>query len=155
MAHPKRVANQDGADAPYEADLAAWALEQASYLRARAWSKLDLSNLIEEVEAVARTERNALTSAFRIILLHMLKWDHQPSHQTRSWSTSIRVQRLAALERLEDSPSLSAQVDQLMTRAYRKARIEAADETGLAERIFPEACPYTLDEILNRAFPWS
>lgn len=154
MAHPKRVVAEGGNDAAYDVDLAAWALDQAASLRNKAWSQLDLVNLIDEVEAVARTERSALTSSLTVILLHMLKWDRQATRRTRSWSTSIRVQRIAVLERLEDSPSLSGYLPEAMSRAYRKARVEAAGETGMDERLFPEECPYDFDETMNRDFPW-
>lgn len=154
MAHPKRADAAPQVGTPYEVDLSAWAMEQAAHLRARTWSALDLQHLIDEVEAVARTERNALTSALRVVLLHMLKWDHQPNRRTRSWATSIRVQRLAAEERLEDSPSLRGQWEDILIRAYRRARIEAAAETQLPESAFPMECPYTVDEVMTRDFSW-
>jgi predicted DNA-binding ribbon-helix-helix protein len=154
VAHPKRVEAEPRLGASYDGDLAAWSLEQAGHLRQRAWAKLDIPHLIDEVESVARAERNALTSALRIILLHLLKWDHQPDMRSRSWTTSIRVQRLAALERMEDSPSLGAQMEDLLARAYRRARIEAAAETNLPEATFPETCPYSADAVLNRDMPW-
>ena len=154
MAHPKRVEADPRPGTAYDVDLAAWSTEQAAHLRRRAWAKLDIPHLIDEVEAVARAERNALTSALRIILLHMLKWDHQPDLRTRSWTTSIRVQRLAVQERIEDSPSLGSQMEALLERAYRRARIEAAAETNLAEATFPEASPYGIDAVLNRTISW-
>ncbi|MGU3360179.1 DUF29 domain-containing protein [Methylobacterium sp. M6A4_1b] len=154
MAHPKRADAALQTGTPYDVDLADWAMEQAEHLRTRTWSALDLRHLIDEVEAVARTERNALASALRVVLLHMLKWDHQPGRRTRSWATSIRVQRLAAEERMEDSPSLRGQCDEVLTRAYRRARIEAAAETDLPESAFPMECPYTVDEVMTRDFSW-
>lgn len=37
-------------------------------------------------------------------------------------------------------------------RAYRRARIEAAKETGLDENTLPATCPYALDDIASRSF---
>ena len=37
-------------------------------------------------------------------------------------------------------------------RAYRRARIEAARETGLDETQFPATCPYSFDDITTRSF---
>ena len=102
---------------------------------------------------MAGSERRRLTSAFRIILLHLLKWDHQPERRTRSLTTSIRTQRLAVLYQLEDCPSLAPQVPDLIERAYQRARIEASGETDLDETVFPEDLPYTLDEIMTRPIP--
>lgn len=145
----------EAVETSYDADVSAWALEQAGHLRSGSWSRLDIEHLADEVEALARTEGRALTSALRVILLHVLKWDHQPARRTRGWTTSIRTQRLAATEQLEDSPSLLPQIDALLARAYRRARVEAAAETGLAETAFPGNCPYGFDEVMNRAFTGS
>lgn len=152
MAAPRRAAKVAGT--AYEVDVSAWALEQAHHLRAGSWAQIDIAHLADEIEAVSRTERHALTSALRVILLHMLKWDHQPERRTRSWVASIRTQRLAVAEQIEDSPSLVPQIPQLLARAYRRARIEAGTETGLDDAAFPKACPYDFDAVMDRAFAW-
>ncbi|GAB6843310.1 hypothetical protein HNR00_002236 [Methylorubrum rhodinum] len=151
MAAPRRVAVEGTA---YEADASAWALEQADHLRAGRWSRLDVAHLADEIEALARSERRALTSALQVILLHLLKWEHQPDRRTRSWVDSIRTQRLAVAEDIEDSPSLVPQLDELVARAYRRARIDAAGETGLDDDAFPAECPYILEDIMTRPVPW-
>ena len=140
--------------ADYDQDIDAWTLEQIHFLRAGAWSRLDIEHLADEIADVGRSERHALTSALSVILLHMLKWDHQPARRSRSWVTWIRTQRLIVQERLDDSPSLRSQVGGLVTRAYHRARIEAAGETGLDEDTFPQVCPYTWETIVTRSVPW-
>ncbi len=157
VAVPRRAAHRTGDGArgtAYAADVSAWALEQAGHLRAGRWAEIDVAHLAEEIEALSRAERHALTSALRLILLHMLKWDRQRERRSRSWTVTIRTQRLAVAECLEDSPSLLPERALLMARAYRRARIEAASETGLPERDFPHDCPYGFDEVMERGFPW-
>ena len=39
-----------------------------------------------------------------------------------------------------------------VARAYRRARIEAAKETGLEKNEFPEECPYTWNHFVAREF---
>jgi hypothetical protein len=39
-----------------------------------------------------------------------------------------------------------------IARAYRKARIKAARETGLELATFAEACPYSFDDLTSRTF---
>jgi hypothetical protein len=153
VASPKRSVVETARTA-HEADLSAWAMEQAARRRAAAWSRLDIDNLADEIEDVARSERHALTSAPHIILLHLLEWDHQPERRTRSWAESIRTQRLAVQDRLDDSPSLNRQIGERLPRAYRRARVEAAGETGLDEAVFPAACPYGFEELMTREIPW-
>jgi Domain of unknown function DUF29 len=58
---------------PYETDFYAWVTEQAGHLRAKRWEALDLDNLIEELDTLGRSERNALWSHLRILLVHLLK----------------------------------------------------------------------------------
>jgi len=134
----------------YDQDLDAWSQEQVHVLRAGAWSRLDIEHLADEIADVGRSEHRALA----VIRLHMLKWDHQPGRRSRSWATSIRIQRLIVQERLDDSPSLRPQAGELVTRAYRRARIEATGEIGLDEETFPQVCPYTWEVIMTRSIPW-
>ncbi len=51
---------------------------------------------------MGREQFNKLESALRVLLTHMLKWDHQPEKRSRSWSLSIRDQRLALDDVLAD-----------------------------------------------------
>lgn len=154
VAAPKRAAAPSTWTTSFDADPYGSAIEQASHLRASAWTKLDVSHLADKIEDVAATERHRLSSSFRIILLYLLKWDHQPERRSRSWTVSIRNQRLAAEEQLEHSPSLVPQIGDLVKRAYRRARIEAAGETGLEDDAFPEVCPYDYETITTRPVPW-
>lgn len=44
----------------YETDFYAWTKEQVSLLRNHQWDKIDLFNVIEEIEALGRKERQEL-----------------------------------------------------------------------------------------------
>ena len=154
MAHSQRVEAGPRPETASDTGRAARSTEQAAHLRRWARAKLDLLHPIDAVEAAARAERNTPTSALRIILLQMLKRDHQPDLRTRNGATSIRVQRLAVQERVEDSPSLASRREALRERASRRARIEAAAETSLAEATVPEASPCGIDAVLNREVSW-
>lgn len=138
----------------YAHDFYSWTLAQAAALRAGSLRDLDLANLAEEIEDLGRQEFSQLAGAYRVILIHMLKWDHQPERRSRSWVTSIKTQQLDAAFVLQDNPGLKSRLGDAIERAYLGARVRAAGETGLPERTFPTACPYTLDEIMNRPFDW-
>ncbi len=137
----------------YEDDFYSWTQEQGARLRSGDFSGLDLANLAEEIESLGRSEFNSLVGAWRVILLHMLKFDHQPGKSTRSWAISIATQRDEAAFILKDNPGLKGRLDQALERAYRGARLGASKETRLPLNRFPEACPYSLDEIRSRPFP--
>ena len=146
------LAPEAPASADYERDVYAWSQEQARLIRDGRWEAIDRENVAEEIESVGRTEFNQLVSALRVLMLHMLKWDHQPERRTRSWVLSIRVQRNDLDDALADNPSLKPRIAEAMTRAYRSARVEAAKETGLDEDMFPAKCPYSFEDIRDRIF---
>jgi Domain of unknown function DUF29 len=140
------------ADAVYERDFYSWSQEQARLVREGRWEAVDRDNVAEEIESLGRTEFNKLESALRVLMLHMLKWDHQPGRRSRSWAISIRQQRLELDDVLADNPGLRPRLGEATARAYRKARLQAVKETGLKEARFPEACPYSWDDIVSREF---
>lgn len=132
-------------DAPpspdYWEDGYGWALAQAAMMRAGAVDRLDWNNIIEEIESVGSNEYNALESALRVLLIHMLKWDHQPGLRSRSWYLTIREQHRQYRRRLDKNPSLKPRLDEIRDEAYRQARVAAQAETGLAIDVFPADAP--------------
>src|SRR6266702_4652500 len=80
--------------ADYERAFYGWLLAQARDVRDSRSDAADSENLAEGIESLGREQFNKLESALRVLMLHMLKWDHQPDRRGRSWSISIRQQRL-------------------------------------------------------------
>jgi Domain of unknown function DUF29 len=138
--------------ADYERDFYSWLMEQARHLRESRLEALDRDNLAEEIESLGREQFNKLVSALRVLMAHMLKWDHQPARRSRSWVLSIKQQRFEVNNVLDDNPGLKPRVAEAIARAYRGARIDAAKETGLDEMEFPANCPYSFDDIMSRVF---
>lgn len=153
MSAVKAAAVQTRDGTAYEDDFYTWTQEQGARLRAGDFSGLDLANLAEEIESLGRSEFNSLVGAWQVILLHMLKFDHQPDKKTRSWAISIAAQRKEAEFILKDNPGLKGRLDEALERAYQGARLGASKETWLPLRRFPETCPYSPDEIRSRPFP--
>ena len=138
--------------AVYDRDFYTWTFEQARLVREGRWDHVDRENVAEEIESLGREQFAKLRSAIRVLLLHMLKWDHQPEWRSRSWTLSIDAQRIEIEDVLEGNPGLKPRIGEAIERAYRKARVEAALETGLDRRQFPEHCPYSWDDITGREF---
>lgn len=137
----------------YEGDLYAWALSQGELLRAGRLDEVDRENLAEEIEALARSQFDKLVSFVRLVVLHMLKCDHQPHALSRSWLISIATHRHHLEDVLVDNPSLKARWDEAVERAYKTARLEAANEIGAKVASLPKLCPYSADEIRHRPVP--
>jgi hypothetical protein len=136
----------------YETDFYAWANEQAALLRSGKLSLADIENIAEEIESMGKSEKRELVSRLTVLMLHLLKWQFQPLLQGASWRTTIRIQRIDITDHLEDNPSLRAQVPEIIVRAYTKARVEAAAETGMGEDTFPASCPWSFDQMMDPSF---
>jgi Domain of unknown function DUF29 len=137
--------------AKYDTDFYAWTQETAKAIRERRWSDLDTENLLEEIEGMGRSERRGIGSRLQIVLAHLLKRQYQADKRTRSWDMTIREQRLQISDLFEENPSLRAQAEELIQRAYRVARVRAARETGLAEDAFPVSCPWSEEQVLEES----
>ncbi len=135
--------------ADYEDDFWAWGLQQAELLRLGRFSELDLPNLIGEVEEMTASVRRALESSYRVLLMHLLKWEYQPERRTRSWLLTIERERGNIEDFEQDNKSLRNDAPSLAKSAYRRARHEAAKSTGFKKSTFPEDCPYKLSDILK------
>lgn len=140
------------ARADYARDFYSWLMEQARLIREGRTEALDRENLAEEIESLGREQFNKLVSALRVLLTHILKWDHQPRRRSRSWVLSIEAQRIEVETVLSDNPGLKPRLPEAIARGYRRARVEAALETGLEKSTFPQTCPYSFDELMSREF---
>src|SRR5205814_7615525 len=109
-------------DAPiaanYMEDFYSWLNEQARNVREGRWEAIDRENLAEEIESLGREQFNKLESAFRVLLMHILKWDYQPSKRSRSWTLSIKTQRVEIEDILSDNPGLKTRIGEAIARAY-------------------------------------
>jgi hypothetical protein len=136
----------------YDTDFYAWTQAQAAHLRAKEWPALDVDNLAEEIESLGIADEHAITRHLQRLLLHLLKWRYQPTHRTPSWRRSIRQARDAIADRIERSPTLRDYPVRRLPLAYRRARRDAAEETGLPLATFPETCPWPVAQLLEEDF---
>ena len=133
-------------------DFYGWTVEQSRLLRLGELSAIDAANIAEEIESIGRSDRRELKNRLVVLLMHLLKWRHQPGGRSRGWSATIDVQRLQIEGILGESPSLRPSVAVLLAEAHAIVRAGAIAETGLADEAFPEACPFTADEAPSRSF---
>lgn len=133
-------------------DVYKWALDQAALIRAGCYQDVDWINVADEIESVGKSEFRSLKSLLEVIVVHMLKWGHQPAKRSRSWVNSIDESRDRVLENLSDNPSLKIKIEEAIEVAYRLGRRAAARQTEIDVHTFPAACPYDWDEIMTRPF---
>src|SRR5215831_19655505 len=117
----------------YAQDFFAWTQTTAALIRAGKWYDLAPEALAEEVESLGISQKHALGSHLKNLVMHLLKWHYQPSmRQTgHSWQSSILNARDEIASLLEDLPSLRPLVADLLTKRYPAARRLAQVETGL------------------------
>jgi uncharacterized membrane protein YidH (DUF202 family) len=132
----------------YERDFYAWIMHNVKLLKFGKLSEINTDILIDELESMAKREKQELISHLIILLAHLLKLHF---HGT-SWNNTIVEQRMQIIEQLEMSPSLKAYLSEALEKAYPKAVQLAHKETKLAKESFPKDCPYLLEQILDDDF---
>lgn len=136
----------------YESDFYRWTELMAERLRQRDAAGIDWDNIAEEIESLGRSDKRSLKNRLRVIILHLLKWKHQPEHRSGSWKASIVEQRRQVISIIEDSPSLLRYLSTFVDTAYSEAAVDAVEEMRLFQNPFPDRCPFTPDQILSRDF---
>lgn len=136
----------------YEADFYAWTQTQAGLLRQGDWQQVDLVNVIEEIEDLGRQERQQLRNRLAVLLGHLLKWQFQPNHRSKSWQATIREQRRRLSLLLEESPSLEPYLNEAIAIAYELGTDLVVPETPLDYSDLPPNCSYAIEQILNAKF---
>src|SRR5947207_7244731 len=133
----------------YEEDFYAWTVEQSRLLRSGELSAVDTANLAEEIESMGRSDRRELKSRLVILVMHLLKWRHQPGARSRSWSATIDEQRLQIESILAESPSLRPSVAAMLGEAHAVARARVIAESGLAAEVYAEACVLPGEDVID------
>ena len=136
----------------YAIDFNLWAQQTALLVREQRWQEIDLEHLVEELEDVSKREKRAIASQLIRLLLHLLKWHYQPQRRSDSWLDSITDARIQIELTVQESPSLKHYPAEEFLQCYQRARLSAAKQTGLPLTIFPESCPYLLEDVLSEAW---
>ena len=137
----------------YEQDTSLWVTETVNKLKAKDFENLDLENLIEEVETLGKSQRNATKSFLRRLIEHLLKRCYVPFPECYiGWQREIRAFRNEIKDILEDSPSLKNFFLEIFPKVYASAIASVREEYPQIN--FPdhwlEDCD--INAILNRNF---
>jgi hypothetical protein len=141
----------------YETDFYAWTKAQAKELRRFARTRpnlpLDLGHIAEEIEDLGMSERSAVVSFVRLIIQHFLLATHSPTAEPRQhWLDEVDEFRSQIEDKL--TPTIRRKVEAELDAIYSRARRNAARKMRRygeqeAAAALPEACPYTLEQILG------
>lgn len=138
----------------YERDFYAWVNHQALLLKQHNFKEVDFSNLIEELEALGRSEQRELRSRMLVLIMHLLKWFYQNENAGNSWKSTIREQRRKIARLLKDSPSLKKYCndDDWLSDIWQEAIDDASFETSLDKAIFSSTPIWSVEQILDENF---
>lgn len=136
----------------FELDETAWLDAMSELARDGRAEELDLPHLAEYLSDMARRDRREVESRLVVLLVHLLKWEHQPDHRSRSWRATTIEQR-QELNRLAGRGTLRNHAEEVLIELYPEAVERAAAETGLPLDLFPKECPYTILQLLTVELP--
>jgi Domain of unknown function DUF29 len=137
----------------YETDFYAWTVEQSNLLRVGDFEKLDIVNLVEEIESLGKQQQQELRNRLGVLIGHLLKWDYQPEKRSKSWRVTIQIQRREIEDLLEDNPSLKSYLPEAIAKGHKAGLDLVALETPLDYQDLPEDLIYTIEQLLNPDFP--
>ncbi|MBE9157218.1 DUF29 domain-containing protein [Nodosilinea sp. LEGE 06152] len=136
----------------YEQDYALWLDVSCRLLKAGRLAELDIANLLEELEAMGRSEKQALSSNLIVVLSHLLKYAYQPGQRSNSWRFVLKEHRRRLQEAFKASPTLKAYFEEVFAHCYQEARDLTATETGVGLENFPLESPFSPEQALDREF---
>ena len=132
-------------------DALAWSEQQAGLLRRlaageRVNDEVDWANVIEEIEDVGRSELRAVRSLLRRAIEHLLKIHGWPDGPVEHWSAEART--FLSDANAEITPSMRSRLG--IPALYRRARAVIVANTldGRAPGPLPEACPFTVKDLI-------
>ncbi|HEY9691128.1 MAG TPA: DUF29 domain-containing protein [Oculatellaceae cyanobacterium] len=136
----------------YQQDYYQWLNTTAELLRSRQLDDVDFDNLIEEIEDMGGSQRRELQSRLIVLLMHLLKYQYQPSMRSSSWRGTIFEQRRQIALLIKNSPSLKPYYLEIFSECYSDAINEASAETNLPLSAFPVESPFLPLDVINLDF---
>ena len=86
----------------YDTDFAEWADRTAELLRARRFADVDWESVVEEIETLGRSERDAVRSQARRVIEQFLKLQYSPAREPRQDDGSRESEYDSRLPRNDD-----------------------------------------------------
>lgn len=133
----------------YEIDDHLWLLETIELLKRRQLNELDLENLIEELESLAKRDQNKVKSLLEQIIRHLLMlqyWTIEYEQNKNHWRSEIRSFRVQLNDRL--TTNLSNYLQLILPKIYQDALGYVQEKTGFSVD-FPQECLYSFEQLLD------
>jgi hypothetical protein len=132
----------------YEIDDNLWLEQTIDLLKQNKLNELDLENLIEELESLARRDKLAMANLLEQIIRHLLLlqyWASEYDRNYRHWQSEIISFRTQINRRI--TTNFYNYLSQNLSQIYTSSRKYVQAKSGLDK--FPGECPYTLEQLLD------
>ncbi|MGK7896048.1 MAG: DUF29 domain-containing protein [Xenococcus sp. (in: cyanobacteria)] len=133
----------------YESDYDRWLAEMVQLLKNRDLENLDYENLIEELETLGRSEKNAVKSLLLQIIFYLMLyqfWQLEKTRNANHWAAEIITFRVQLEDKL--TTNLQNYLAEELPKIYQNALLIVQKKTQLNS--LPENCPYSLEELLDK-----
>ena len=133
----------------YETEYDQWLTETVRLLKNRQLERLDYENLIEELEALGRSERSAAKSLLLQIIVHLMLyqfWQSERERNANHWAGEIITFRVQLEDKL--TTNLRNYLADELPKIYQNALLIVQKKTQLNS--LPEQCPYSLQQLLDK-----
>jgi hypothetical protein len=133
----------------YENEYDRWLTEMVELLKNRDLENLDYDNLIEELEVLGRSERNAVKSLLLQIIVHLMLyqfWQLEKERNANHWAAEIITFRVQLEDKL--TTNLRTYLADELPKIYQNALLIVHKKTQLTS--LPEQCPYSLNQLLDK-----
>lgn len=143
---------QDIETSLYEQDYLLWLERVVEQLRRKDLNGLDISNLIEEIDDLGKSEKHAVASCLMHLCEHLLKlkyWDAERDRCIRGWTVEVTNFRLQLQRRLNASPSLKVYLENIFDEEYSNGRMLSLNASGLVPQRVPAQPWFDLKHALD------
>jgi Domain of unknown function DUF29 len=132
----------------YETDEHLWLEETIKLLKANRLDELDVENLIEELESLAKKDKNKAESLLEQIIRHLLLWQYWlEEHQNNAAHWEAEIDSFRTQLRRHLTLNLSQHLEQEFNNIYQDALRYVTKKTRL--QTLPQTCPYTWEQLLD------
>jgi len=91
------------------------------------------AGLLELMDALSRSDKRAIKNHLIRLMAHVIKWQAQPSHRSRSWAATIVNAREEIADIREDTPNLTrAVIEAMWARCFQAALRDAEGDLSRA-----------------------
>ncbi len=135
----------------YETDENLWLEETIKRLKIKDFQALDLDNLIEELEALSRRDKNKVASLIEQVIIHLLLlqyWSEESDYNGNHWRGEILSFR-GQLNRL-CTTNLRNYLDEELDNLYERSKKIVSEKAKI--KTLPNNCPYLLVQLLDETW---